>query len=157
MAHIVQRIFLLLLMVSGVFILPWSFVFGLMIYAVARFRWFAEAILLGLVMDTVGGMPFGFFTILFAALILFAEMTGKFFQEDNIFSVTGKSATLLAVFFILNMAGIIILNWHAGVVWVWQFWRENFSVLFYSAFYLAVIFILHFMAYFIHRRLTYYS
>ncbi|MEK7646938.1 MAG: hypothetical protein AAB378_01015 [Patescibacteria group bacterium] len=141
----------------GVFVLPWSFVFGLMVYAIARFHWFAEALLLGLALDAVSGMPFGFFTVLFAALILFAEIIGKFFQEDNVFSIIGKSAAFLTAFFILNAAGFIILNWRAGVFGVWQFWQENFYILFHSAFYLAIIFSVHFMIYFIYHRLTRYS
>ena len=151
MVNAIQRIFFLLLMILGVFTSPWPLVFGMLFYTIARFHWFVEAILLGVVLDTISGIGFGFFTILFTTLILISEVIGKFFQEDNMFSVVGKSATLLLAFFILNMAGLIILNWRASVYLMGQFWYEGFSVLFYGALWLVVIFSIHFLMYFIYR------
>ncbi|MBI5045907.1 MAG: hypothetical protein HZC14_02825 [Candidatus Niyogibacteria bacterium] len=154
MLNTVQRISFLLLMMLGIFILPWSLVFGMIAYSIARFRLFAEAILIGVALDTVSGMPFGFFTVIFAALILLSEIISNFFQEDNAFSVVGKSITLLSAFFILNMAGFIIFNWHTGVYFMRQFWYGGFIILFYGIFGLAIIFSLHFLASFIYRRIA---
>lgn len=136
--NIVSRIFFLGLAIFGLFTVSWFFVVGLLCYLMSRRSWFFEAVLVGIVMDMLSGMPFGYFLIIMTILLFTSEFLKPFFQEKNIFSVFAIASFTILLFLVLNVAFFLLTS---GInLYTYLIFGENlFLGLLYSFFIIFLI------------------
>lgn len=144
---ILERTLYFFILISGIFILPWPALFGFFSYLIARFSWALELIIIGIMLDILSGLPFGFFSFLFLISLLTTEFLRSLFCEQGFFIILSRGLAAVSVFFILET---IFFGVFQGTATYrnFEFWKE-------SAFsYLTALAVL-FLALIFHRIIAY--
>ncbi|MEK7133359.1 MAG: hypothetical protein AAB771_01585 [Patescibacteria group bacterium] len=128
-SNILERTLYFFILIFGVFILPWPALFGFFSYLIARFPWALELTIIGVMLDVLSGLPFGFFSFLFLISLLATEFLRSLFHEQGFFIVLSRGLAAISIFFILETAFFGIFQ-GAATYGNFEFWKEaTFSYL----------------------------
>lgn len=146
-SSIIERTLYFFILISGIFILPWPALFGFFSYLIARFPWALETIIIGIMLDILSGLPFGFFSFLFLATLLAAEFLKLFLYEQGFYVILSRGLATISVFFTLETIFFGIFQGTATYE-NFEFWKE-------SAFSFSTALIILFLALIFHRIIAY--
>lgn len=121
--NVLERTLYFFILVFGIFISPWPALFGFFSYLIARFSWALELIVIGVILDVLSGLPFGFFSFLFLISLLATEFLKSLFHERGFFIILSRGLAAVSVFFILETAFFGIFQ-GAAIYKNFEFWKE---------------------------------
>ncbi|OGF51656.1 hypothetical protein A3I27_02120 [Candidatus Giovannonibacteria bacterium RIFCSPLOWO2_02_FULL_43_11b] len=99
MSNLLIRFLLLVALLLAGFSFGWEFLLALFVFFIAIGKVYLEYVLVGFVFDVLFDFPFGFFTVIFSAILLAALLSDDFFKSDSVFNraMRGIFASLLSV------------------------------------------------------------
>lgn len=98
------RVISLFLLAIGAVILPYSAVFGGLIFFIVVRNWFfAEAVFLGFIFDAISGLPFGSYVLFFAALVVLVEFSKLYLRRGLRFGAIPAAVIAVVIFGVLEI------------------------------------------------------
>lgn len=97
------RILWLAVSVIAITILPLPAAFGAVLFGAVSFSWFWEAVVFGLVVDALSGLPLGAFFSFFFLLVIFLEVGKLYLRNEVRFDLVSSSAVVMALFGLLQI------------------------------------------------------